>query len=73
MDNELRNQTLLTLELTADILSVSKETLRRWDRSGKLKAVRVGERRGVGDRRYRKLDIIDYLARINSAPYKKVK
>ncbi len=73
MNDNLRNQELLTIDLTAKILSVNKETLRRWDRNGKLKAVRIGERRHVGDRRYRKLDIIDYLAKINSAEHKKAK
>lgn len=32
---------LFTLTEVADILSVSKETLRRWDRNGKLKPVRL--------------------------------
>ncbi len=31
---------VFTLNQTADILSVTKETLRRWDNSGKLKAIR---------------------------------
>ena len=31
----------LTLSEVADILSVSKETLRRWDKNGKLKSVRL--------------------------------
>ena len=52
---------LLTLEEAAKILKVNPETLRRWDKEGHLKAVRVGTRRGVGDRRYRKEDINRYL------------
>lgn len=32
---------LLTMTEVADLLSVSKETLRRWDRNGKLNSVRV--------------------------------
>lgn len=43
------------------MLGVSTQTLRRWDYAGKLKAVRVGTRRGVGDRRYRKKDIEVYI------------
>ena len=31
----------LTLSEVADILSVSKETLRRWDKNGKLKSIRL--------------------------------
>lgn len=44
---------LLTLEQTAQILGVSKWSLRKWDNDGKFKAVRVGTHR-----RYRKEDVI---------------
>ncbi len=40
---------LLTIRQAAEILNVHVETLRRWDKSGKLKAIRVNER---GDRCY---------------------
>ncbi|HAX65024.1 MAG: binding domain protein, excisionase family protein [candidate division WWE3 bacterium GW2011_GWA1_43_94] len=40
---------LLTIRQAAEILNVHVETLRRWDTSGKLKAIRVSDR---GDRRY---------------------
>jgi len=52
---------LLKIHQVAEILQVNVETLRRWDNSGKLKAVRVGSRRGIGDRRYRPEDIEKYL------------
>lgn len=45
---------LLTIRQVAEILNVHTETLRRWDKSGKLKAIRVNER---GDRRYDLNDI----------------
>lgn len=45
---------LLTIKQVAEILNVHVETLRRWDKRGKLKAIRVNER---GDRRYRPKDI----------------
>jgi len=45
---------LLTIKQTADILNVHVETLRRWGKSGKLKAIRVNKR---GDRRYDPRDI----------------
>ena len=45
---------LLTIRQTAEVLNVHVETLRRWDKRGKLKAVRVNER---GDRRYDPKDI----------------
>jgi len=49
---------LLTLDEVAETLKVHKETLRRWDKSGKLKAVRISSR---GDRRYRREDIENYI------------
>ena len=48
---------LLTIKQVAKILNVHPTTLRRWDKNGKLKALRVGTRRGVGERRYRREDI----------------
>ncbi|HUW21141.1 MAG TPA: helix-turn-helix domain-containing protein [Candidatus Bathyarchaeia archaeon] len=54
---------LLTLKQAADILNVSPATLRRLDNEDRLKAVRIGSRRGVGDRRYRPEDIESYIER----------
>lgn len=54
---------LLTLKQTAEILKVSVQTLRRWDKERVLVAVRVGVRRGIGDRRYRKSDVDAYISR----------
>ena len=45
---------LLTIRQAAEVLNVHIETLRRWDKSGKLKAIKVNER---GDRRYRPEDL----------------
>ena len=45
---------LLTIRQAAEVLNVHVETLRRWDKSGKLKAIRVNDR---GDRRYRPADL----------------
>jgi len=52
---------LLTIRQAAEILNVHVETLRRWDKSEKLKAIRVNER---GDRRYNP-DTIETLLKIN--------
>lgn len=52
---------LLTLEEAAKKLKVSEQTLRRWDNSGHFKAVRIGTRRGIGDRRYRVQDVENYI------------
>lgn len=54
---------LLTLKKAAEMLGVSTQTLRRWDKDGKLTAVRVGFRGGMGDRRFRRKDIEDHLKR----------
>lgn len=45
---------LLKIREAAEMLSVNPETLRRWDRSGKLKAIIISKR---GDRRYKAEDI----------------
>ena len=45
---------LLTIHQAAEILNVHVETLRRWDKSGKLEATRINER---GDRRYKPEDL----------------
>jgi len=45
---------LLTIDQVSEILKVHPNTLRNWDRSGRLKAVRIGPRK---DRRYEKLSV----------------
>ena len=52
---------LLTLEEAGKMLKVHPGTLRRWDTEGLMKAVRIGTRRGIGDRRYRREDIENYI------------
>lgn len=54
MDKNNKLPKLLTIRQAAEILNVHVETLRRWDKSGKLKAIRVNER---GDRRYKPEDL----------------
>ena len=54
---------LLTIAQVAKILNVHPTTLRRWDKKGKLKAIRVGTRRGVGERRYHREDIIKLITK----------
>ena len=55
---------LLTIAQVAKILNVSIMTLRRWDKNGKLKAIRVGTRSGVGERRYHREDIIKLITKL---------
>jgi len=48
----------LTVGQVADLLSVHPETVRRWDRTEKLVAIRVGNR---GHRRYLREEILKIL------------
>ena len=64
MDEEIK---LLRIKEAAGMLGISTETLRRWDREGKLPAVRVSER---GDRRY-KLDDLKRFIEKNKTNNKK--
>ena len=49
---------LISLREAARILGVNPQTLRRWDKANKLKAVRVGDRK---DRKYKAEDVIKML------------
>jgi len=49
---------LIKIRDAAEMLSVNPETLRRWDRSGKLKAIIISKR---GDRRYKEEDIKKFI------------
>ena len=53
---------LLTLTEVADLLSVSKETLRRWDKNGKLKPVRLpSSHRRYAKESLRQFDTANFL------------
>ena len=58
-----KTERLLTIEQAAKVLKVNRATLRRWDKSGKLKAIRIGSRKGVGDRRYKESDLLDFMVK----------
>lgn len=49
---------LLTISEAATLLNVHPETLRRWDREGTLKALKVNDR---GDRRYKESELLDFM------------
>jgi excisionase family DNA binding protein len=57
---------LLSIQEAADVLKLHPETLRRWDREGKLKAIKVGER---GDRYYRYQDLLKMKAGFEPTKY----
>jgi len=61
--DDIKLPELLTIAQVAKILNVHPTTLRRWDKKGKLKAIRVGTRRGVGERRYHREDIIKLITK----------
>lgn len=48
---------LISIKKAAKILDVHPNTLKRWDKSGRLKAIRFGER---GDRKYRMKDLENF-------------
>lgn len=52
---------LLRIREVAEMLGVNPETLRRWDKSGKLKPIIISKR---GDRRYKKEDIVRFLKKL---------
>ncbi len=52
---------LLRIREAAEMLGVNPETLRRWDKSGKLKPIIISKR---GDRRYKKEDIVRFLKKL---------
>lgn len=51
-------QKLISINKAAELLDLHPNTLKRWDKSGELKAIRVGKR---GDRRYTLDEIENYL------------
>lgn len=51
---------LLNIRQVAEMLGVNIMTLRRWDKSGRLPAIRIGKR---GDRRYKEEDILRYISK----------
>lgn len=48
----------LTIKEVTSLLKVHENTLRNWDREGRLKAIRIG---GRNIRRWKKEDIIKFL------------
>lgn len=54
MNNPKKKLEFYSIRDVATMLSVHIETVRRWDKEGKLKSVRIGDR---GHRKYRRSDI----------------
>jgi len=49
---------LLRISKASELLGVTPLTLRRWDKSGRLKAIRMGSR---GDRRYEQAKLLQLI------------
>jgi excisionase family DNA binding protein len=54
---------MLTVQEVARLLHIHPNTLRRWSNRGLIKAYRITPR---GDRRYRRQEILNFLARLNA-------
>lgn len=52
------DKAIMTCDEVAEFLRVHRSSVRRWSRSGKLKAYKVG---GRGDWRYRHQDVLAFL------------
>lgn len=55
---EIKPEEIITLAEASAILGVHPNTMRKWDNSGYLRAIRYGTRR---DRRYKKSDVLKLL------------
>jgi excisionase family DNA binding protein len=62
MDNGEHLSEMLTIREVAQLLHVHPNTLRRWSNKGVMKAYRITTR---GDRRFKREEIADFLARSN--------
>jgi excisionase family DNA binding protein len=57
------NEAIMTCDEVAEFLRVHVISVRRWSRSGKLKAYKLG---GRGDWRYRQQDVLAFLYDTNT-------
>ena len=65
MGNGEHMSELLTVREVARLFHIHPNTLRRWSNDGRIKAYRITAR---GDRRYRREEIVRFLAGLSSEP-----
>jgi putative resolvase len=58
-----KNDKLIKISEAAEMLGVHPETLRRWDREGKIETILINER---GDRRFKLSKISEFINRKNT-------
>ena len=56
---------LLTIRDSARLIGTHPNTLRNWERQGKIRALRLGPRR---DRRFQRRDLLNLLSNISTKP-----
>ena len=63
MENGEHMSDMLTVREVARLLHIHPNTLRRWSNEGKIRAYRITSR---GDRRFKREEIAQFLAELNS-------
>jgi len=61
---------MLTVKDVARLLNIHANTARRWSDQGIIKSYRITRR---GDRRFRREDILNYLAKFNESTLENIK
>ena len=65
MGNGEHMSEMLTVREVARLFHIHPNTLRRWSNDGRIKAYRITAR---GDRRYRREEIVRFLAALSTEP-----
>ena len=63
MVNDEQMGNMLTVKEVAQLLHIHPNTLRRWSNKGRIRAYRITPR---GDRRFRREEIVRFLAELNA-------
>jgi excisionase family DNA binding protein len=63
MESDERMSDMLTVREVAQLFHIHPNTLRRWSNNGRIRAYRITPR---GDRRFKREEIVRFLAELNS-------